>query len=94
MKIEVELNMFQHGDIRIVTVPDETLNGELIHDLNQVFYWGQNDFQNDLKHCSVSAGDVIRWTDGKRYLITFSGFEETTEKGTIETIQLLRKIMK
>jgi hypothetical protein len=80
MTFEVELQMFQKGVIRLVTVPDKELTGELNHDLQRIFYYGQNDFQNDPQHCSVSAGDIVRY-HGTRYLIEPIGFKPITTNG-------------
>jgi hypothetical protein len=80
MKFEVELHMFQKGAIRIVDVPDEELTGNVAEDLQKVFYYGQNDFQNDPEHCSVSAGDVVRY-HGTRYMIEPIGFEKVKGNG-------------
>jgi hypothetical protein len=80
MKFEVELLMFQKGVIRVVDVPDNELTGKLEDDLQKIFYYGQNDFQNDPEHCSVSAGDVVRY-HGTRYMIEPMGFGKITHNG-------------
>lgn len=82
MKFEVELNMFQNGVIRVVNVPKRALNGKLEHDLDQVFYYGQNDIQPVPARCSVSAGDVIRY-HGARYLIETVGFKKLENGGAL-----------
>ena len=80
MTFEVELQMFQKGAIRKVKVPDKELNGNIDHDLTKIFYYGQNDFQNDPKHCSVSAGDIVRY-HGIRYMINPIGFKPIKSNG-------------
>jgi hypothetical protein len=80
MTFEVELQMFQKGAIRKVVVPDEELTGDLVHDLNRIYYYGQNDFQNDPEHCSVSAGDIVRY-HGVRYLLSPKGALPITTNG-------------
>lgn len=72
--------MFQKGAIRVVEVPDSELTGKLVEDLGKIFYYGQNDFQNDPEHCSVSAGDVVRY-HGARYLIEPIGFQPVKGNG-------------
>ena len=46
--------------------------------LDQIFYYGQNDFQPVPNHCSVSVGDIIR-LEGKRYRVEATGFAEVAE---------------
>ena len=75
MTFKVELNMFQGGAIRKVSVPNRELRINTNHNLQKIFYYGQNDFQNDPSHCSVSAGDVI-WYFGSRYLVLPIGFKK------------------
>lgn len=61
MRIEVEMNAFLNGEIRVVEVPDEEWAG-LSDDpskLERIFFWGQNDFQPK-PFPSVSVGDVVR----------------------------------
>ena len=82
MKFEVELTMFQKGSIRVVDVPDNELTGQVEHDLQKIFYYGQNDFQNDPEHCSVSAGDIVRY-HGTRYMIEPMGFEKLNNGGIL-----------
>lgn len=80
MIFEVELQMFQKGVIRQVTVPDSELNGDLNHDLERIFYYGQNDFQPSPDRCSVSAGDIVRY-HGVRYLLLPTGAKPITTNG-------------
>jgi hypothetical protein len=89
MKFEVELIMFQKGTIRVVDVPDQALTGELIHDLDQIFYYGQNDVQPNPKRVSVSAGDVVRY-HGTRYLINTVGFNKLNNGGTLSSDPIKR----
>jgi hypothetical protein len=73
MIVEVELHAFHgrgHSEVRQVDVPDDAT-------LEDVFYWGQNDFQPKPQR-SVSVGDIIRWTNG-RYLVVPTGFERLAE---------------
>jgi len=79
MTFAVQLTMFQHGVVRLVTVPDYELNGVLSHDLEKIFYYGQNIVQPNDKRVSVSMGDII-WKDGRRFLIMAEGFEEMGPK--------------
>jgi len=94
MTFAVQLTMFQHGVVRLVTVPDYELNGVLSHDLEKIFYYGQNIVQPNDKRVSVSMGDII-WKDGRRFLIMAEGFEEMGPKdklpGTFPS--LLRKVL-
>jgi len=76
---EVELNAFQDGVIRIVRVPQDQLDGDPMHDLEQIFYWGQNDFQPVKDRCSVSMGDVVRYRD-ERWLCAMVGFQKVGAK--------------
>lgn len=75
MTFKVELNMFQEGAIRKVRVPTKELTLNTQHNLQKIFYWGQNDFQPVSGRCSVSAGDTIRYF-GLRYLILPIGFRK------------------
>jgi hypothetical protein len=69
------------GEIREVTVPEGSLpqdkNDLAGNVLDQVFYWGQNDFQ-PLPHPSVSKGDVIELEPGKLFMVCSFGFREIT----------------
>jgi hypothetical protein len=84
MKFEVELNMFQNGAIRVVDVPDQALNGQVEHDLDQIFYYGQNDVRPISDRVSVSAGDVIRY-HGTRYMICGVGFKKLENGGALSS---------
>jgi len=79
-EFQVELLAFQKGVIRYVYVPTEELDGVAEHDLERVFYWGQNDFQPMHRRCSVSMGDVARYK-GQRWLCAMLGWELIKEGG-------------
>lgn len=49
--------------IREVNVPDEELTENVGLNLELIFKYGQNDFQNVPGRCSVSVGDVIEYND-------------------------------
>jgi hypothetical protein len=72
---EVEMLAFQGGLIRRVRVPEDELDGVPAHDLERIFYWGQNDFQPVAERCSVSMGDVVRY-NGDRWLCAMVGFQK------------------
>lgn len=44
--------------IRIIVVPDEKLNGTWENDREQIFEYGQNDFQ-PANVASLSSGDIV-----------------------------------
>ncbi|MCK9462615.1 MAG: hypothetical protein M0R80_23600 [Proteobacteria bacterium] len=73
MIVKVHMLAFgEPGEIREVEVPDEERSGSL---LDQVFYFGQNDFQPQ-RHPSVSVGDVIEVEDRlvRYHVVAMSGF--------------------
>ena len=72
---EVEMRAFQEGVIRKVLVPTKELNGDPHHDLERVFYYGQNDFQPVADRCSVSMGDVVRYK-GQRWYCSMVGWQQ------------------
>ena len=74
VEFEVEMVAFQKGVIRAVRVPKDELDGNPTHDLERIFYWGQNDFQPVAGRCSVSMGDIVRY-NGQRWLCAMVGFE-------------------
>lgn len=85
IKFEVEMVAFKaqghdYG-IRTVEVPTEELTGNSKKDLDQIYYWGQNDFQPQ-QIPSVSVGDIIRYKK-RRFLVKTVGFEKVgiDEKG-------------
>lgn len=60
------------GIDRAIDVPDDELTGDLDHDLEQIFYWGQNEFQP--RNCpSLSVGDVVKYLD-KRWKCEGTGW--------------------
>ncbi len=76
IKVKVHMTAFGNpGEVRMVEVADPSPNEDGL--LNQVFYYGQNDFQPQ-QHPSVSMGDVIETASGKLYLIKAIGFKEIT----------------
>lgn len=78
MKIQVEMLAFMdNGVFREVEIPDvEIPNQNAL--LDQVFYYGQNDFQ-PRPFPSVSVGDVV-YLEDKKFLIKGSGFKELSEE--------------
>ena len=86
MKFKVYMLAFENGKIRKVDVPDNELTGVAEHDLERIFYWGQNDFQPQ-KICSVSCGDVVEY-NSKLYLTLMAGFKEITP----EEMESLKKM--
>lgn len=78
---EVEMLAFQNGVIRKVRVPAHELDGTPAHDLERIFYYGQNDFQPVADRCSVSMGDVVRYK-GQRWSCEMVGFKQLGEKTT------------
>jgi hypothetical protein len=74
MIVKVRMLAFGNGEIREVEIPDDTTPENI---LNQVFHFGQNDFQP--KNCpSVSVGDVIEY-DGLQMVVSV-GFMKITEQ--------------
>jgi hypothetical protein len=72
MLVKVELlgcGEKEKGKFREVTVHEA--------DLNEIFYWGQNDFQ-PLNCRSVSMGDII-YLNNKRFVICAIGFKEIND---------------
>lgn len=75
---EVEMRAFQEGVIRRVRVPSQELDGNPDHDLERIFYYGQNDFQPVADRCSVSMGDVVRY-NGQRWYCSMVGWQQLPE---------------
>ena len=82
MVFEVEMNAFSRvrGQIRKVDVPDKELTtpfgeSDKNYILEQIFKYGQNDFQPQSEFPSVSVGDVIRFKNS-RYEVDIFGFKE------------------
>lgn len=71
---EVEMRAFRNGEIREVEVENPADDIDSL--LEQIFKYGQNDFQPKA-FPSVSMGDVIR-IDGTRYRVGMFGFEEVS----------------
>ena len=64
--------------VREVKVPTHQLKGEIDHDLELIWHFGQNDFQPNPKCCSVSMGDVVEFNDCI-YVAASFGFKEISE---------------
>ena len=75
MKFQVHMLAFMKGEIREVNVPDENLGEDVNSDLEEIFKFGQNDYQPIKGRCSVSSGDVIDY-NGQLYLIAMAGFRK------------------
>jgi hypothetical protein len=76
MDIQVYMLAFMNGEIRDVTIPDDSKTV-----LEDVFRLGQNDFQPSNTHCSVSVGDVIDLgedADVRYHLVCPAGFKDMT----------------
>ena len=79
MIFNVEMLAFgRPGEIREVHVPDSEITEDHFTNLQLVFHYGQNDFQN-LPHPSVSVGDVINYNNQK-FLVAAIGFKNITGK--------------
>lgn len=74
------------NEVRMVDVPN--LTGDVNKDLELVFQYGQNDFQNK-PHPSVSVGDVIIY-DNSHYLVLPLGFRKMDED-EIKTYEMLHQ---
>jgi hypothetical protein len=77
MTFNVEMLAFGKGEIRPVDVPEDQVSNILENDLEIIFRYGQNDFQN-LPFPSVSAGDIIHYKEQK-YLVAGIGFKKMSE---------------
>lgn len=78
MIFKVYQTAFGKGEIRPVDVPNDELKDNPEHDLERIFYYGQNDFQ-PRKQYSVSVGDIIEYKD-KLYMVMMVGFKEITKE--------------
>lgn len=80
-QFEVELQRFQDGKIRVVTVPEGELDAATSTEqkLDLIFKYGQNDFQPLPRCCSVSVGDVIR-LGGERWGVAGIGFTKLAQE--------------
>lgn len=72
----VRMTAYDQPRVREVTVPDDELAGESKHDLEKIFYYGQNDFQPQPIY-SVSVADVVEY-NGRLFLCQPMGFSEIT----------------
>jgi hypothetical protein len=78
MIFNVEMLAFgKPNEIRKVDVPNSEITDDLMTNLQLIFHYGQNDFQ-DRPHPSVSVGDVIEYNN-KKYTVDFVGFSEIGE---------------
>lgn len=78
MIINVHMLAFMDGEIREVSIPDDSK--EVLRD---VFHNGQNDFQPSSTCCSVSVGDVIDLGEqgkalGRYWMVGMVGFQIQT----------------
>lgn len=74
MIFNVEMLAFgKPNEIRNVEVPDNLLTDNTENDLELIFHYGQNDFQNK-PHPSVSAGDIINYKNQK-FVVAGIGFK-------------------
>lgn len=79
MTFNVRMTAFgKPNEVRTVTVPNTVLAHDPEHNLEQVFYYGQNDFQ-PMPHPSVSMGDVIELNQ-KLFLCQAFGFKEISKE--------------
>lgn len=74
----------KYGKTRQVDVPTNELTGNLDHDLEKIFHYGQNDFQPK-EHISVSGDDVIEYK-GEYYRVAFIGFEKIEDSEELKAI--------
>jgi hypothetical protein len=73
MLVKVHMLAFgEENEVRFVEIGPAEYNISSL--LEQVFHWGQNDFQPQ-QHPSVSVGDVAE-VDGKFYLCKAMGWKE------------------
>jgi hypothetical protein len=84
MQFKVHMLAFEvePDTIRMVEVPDEEVKENIWERLEQVFYYGQNDFAIGPEKnttCSVSMADVVE-IDGKYYICAACGFHEITSE--------------
>ena len=79
MIFNVELLAFgRPNEIRSVEVPDNLLTNNTESDLELVFHFGQNDFQQ-MEMPSVSVGDIIDYKKQK-FVVTGIGFKLMSEQ--------------
>ena len=94
MKIKVHMLAFEKepNTIRMVEIPDEEVKDNIWERLEQVFYYGQNDFAIGPEKnttCSVSMADVVEM-DGHYYICAAAGFHEITPEEFEEFKQVER----
>ncbi len=82
--IKVHMTAFGEPDeIRLVDIfncPDGADQGSDGF-LDTVYLYGQNEFQPQKDHCSISGGDVIELGDGRLFIIQLpAGFKEITQE--------------
>jgi hypothetical protein len=85
MEFKVRMLAFAEANdvpIRVVKVPDAELNGVVEHDLERIFYWGQNDFQPQ-NMCSVSVGDVVEFNN-ELWMVVTVGFRKLTAEEYVD----------
>jgi len=75
---QVRMASYDEPRNRQVVVPDNELNGIAEHDLEKIFFYGQNDFQPQQVY-SVSVGDVAQY-GGELYMVVAMGFHKITEE--------------
>lgn len=76
-QFRVRMMSYEKPQVRLVSVPDDELTGESAHDLERIFYYGQNDFQPQ-KVYSVSVGDVVEYM-GELHVVCAMGFRRITD---------------
>ena len=79
MIVNVRMLAFMDGELRPVDVPDAQVRSDTHQMLEQVYYFGQNDFQPVPKRCSVSIGDVAL-LNGKFYIVRTCGWAEISPR--------------
>ena len=75
--------------IREVQVPTTHLRDIWQHDLEQVWQWGQNDFQPQ-QCCSLSVGDVVEYDD-KLYVAASFGWREISQDDYATLVKMDRR---
>jgi hypothetical protein len=89
MKVKVHLLAFgQPNEVRYVEVEAPASEEQAL--LDQVFHFGQNDFQPQ-RHPSVSMGDVVELENSKFYVIQAVGFKELSRVEFVQYRALERR---
>ena len=81
MNVPIHMLAFYEANenvVRNVEVPDHELVGDIDHDMEMIYYYGQNDTIPQ-QMCSVSIGDVIEY-NGKYWLVISFGFKEMSKE--------------